>query len=258
MGKTDSIGSMFSFLRQAPKAPKSVTIDIDGRPVEVAVKLSKRASSFRLSLPASGPVLTLPERSRWADAESFLMRHRNWLAARLPRTAQSMRLEPGMEVPLRGVPHLVVGTGNLRGRVEILALADLPELRVPGSPEHQPRRLFDWLKTEALADLTERSAFHAQRLEVTVKDIKLRSQSSRWGSCSSTGTINYNWRLILAPPFVLDYVAAHEVAHLVEMNHSDAFWATVKRTMPDMERGRAWLKAHGRQLMAWEPPGKGG
>lgn len=248
---------MFSFLRQAPKTPKSVTIELDGRPVDVVVKVSKRAASFRLSLPASGPVLTLPERSRWADGEAFLMRHRNWLAARLPRTARSMRLEAGTEVPLRGVPHLVVGTGSLRGRVEILPHADLPELRVPGTVEHQPRRLFDWLKAEALADLSERSAFHAARLGVTVKDIKLRSQSSRWGSCSSTGSINYNWRLILAPPFVLDYVAAHEVAHLVEMNHSDAFWATVKRTLPDMERGRAWLKAHGRQLMAWEPPGNG-
>ena len=91
---------------------------------------------------------------------------------------------------------------------------------------------------------------HAARLGVTVKSIRMRSQSTRWGSCSSSGTINYNWRLIMAPPFVLDYVAAHEVAHLVEMNHSAAFWATVKRTLPDMERGRAWLKAHGRALMA--------
>lgn len=249
---------MFSFLRQPAKPPKSVTLELDGRAVEVAVKLSKRAASFRLSLPATGPVLTLPERARWADAEAFLLRHRHWLAARLPRTASAKRLEPGMEVPLRGVPHLVIGTGKLRGRVDVVPLADLPELHVPGSPEHQPRRLFDWLKAEALTDLTERSAFHASRLGVTVKDIKLRSQSSRWGSCSSTGSINYNWRLILAPGFVLDYVAAHEVAHLVEMNHSDAFWATVKRTLPDMERGRAWLKAHGRQLMAWEPPGNGG
>ncbi|KKB78652.1 hypothetical protein VW35_08985 [Devosia soli] len=248
---------MFSFLRQPPKPPKSVTVELDGRPVEVAVKLSKRAASFRLSLPAAGPLLTIPERARWADAEAFLLKHRNWLAARLPRAAKRQTLEAGAEVPLRGVPHLVVGTGKPRGRVEIVPQFDLPELHVPGTPEHQPRRLFDWLKGEALADLTARSGVHAARLGVTVNDIKLRSQSSRWGSCSSTGSINYNWRLILAPPFVLDYVAAHEVAHLVEMNHSDAFWATVKRTLPEMERGRAWLKAHGRELMAWEPPGSG-
>ena len=79
----------------------------------------------------------------------------------------------------------------------------------------------------------------------------MRSQSTRWGSCSTTGRLNFNWRLVLAPPFVLDYVAAHEVAHLVEMNHSEAFWATVERTLPGMERGRAWLKAHGRQLMVY-------
>lgn len=248
---------MFSFLRQPARPPGNVVVELDGRPVEVAVRVSKRAASFRLSLPASGPVLTLPERARWADAEAFLLRHRNWLAARLPRAARSKRLEAGEEVPVRGVPHLVVGTGKLRGRVEIVPLAGLPELHVPGAPQHQPRRLFDWLKAEALSDLGERSSFHAKRLGVAVKDIKLRSQSSRWGSCSSTGSINYNWRLILAPPFVLDYVAAHEVAHLLEMNHSDAFWATVTRTLPDMERGRAWLKAHGRQLMAWEPPTKG-
>ena len=158
-------------------------------------------------------------------------------------------------VPLRGVPHLVVGTGTLRGRVEAAHTADGPALHVPGERAHQPRRLYDWLKSEALADLNRQSIFHAERLGVTVKQVRLRSQSSRWGSCSSTGNINYNWRLILAPPHVLDYVAAHEVAHLVEMNHSDAFWATVTRTLPDMQRGKAWLKAHGRELMAWQAPG---
>ena len=98
--------------------------------------------------------------------------------------------------------------------------------------------------------LTAPVAFEGEAQVTGVKAVKMREQRSRWGSCSSSGNINYNWRLIMAPPFVLDYVAAHEVAHLVEMNHSAAFWATVKRTLPDMERGRAWLKAHGRKLMA--------
>jgi predicted metal-dependent hydrolase len=246
---------MFSFLRQSTKPPASITLDLDGRAVVVAVKVSKRAKSFRLALPAAGPVLTLPERARWSDAEAFLLRQRHWLAARLPRAATQKLLVPGVELPLRGEAHLVVGTGQLRGRVEIVPRFDLPELHVPGTPEHQPRRLYDWLKAEALADLTARSAFHAERLAVDITDIRMKSQSSRWGSCSSTGAINYNWRLVLAPPFVLDYVAAHEVAHLVEMNHSPAFWQTVTRTLPDMERGRAWLKAHGRELMSWERPG---
>jgi predicted metal-dependent hydrolase len=78
----------------------------------------------------------------------------------------------------------------------------------------------------------------------------MRDQSTRWGSCSSARTLNFNWRLVLAPDFVLDYVAAHEVAHIVEMNHSPAFWRTVARTLPDYGRGQAWLKANGAGLMA--------
>ncbi|MCW5721464.1 MAG: M48 family metallopeptidase [Devosia sp.] len=245
---------MFSFLRQRSSPPSRTQIDVDGRAIDIAVRVSKRARAFRLSLPAAGPLLTLPETARWADAEAFLIKHRHWLAARLPRTATSQTLVAGTAVPLRGVPHLVVPTGALRGRVTVATTEQGQSLLVPGAPDHQPRRLYDWLKGEALADLTDRSGVHAARLDVRIQQIRLRSQSSRWGSCSSTGAINYNWRLILAPPFVLDYVAAHEVAHLVEMNHSPAFWATVERTLPDMARGRAWLKAHGRQLMAWQPP----
>ncbi len=86
---------------------------------------------------------------------------------------------------------------------------------------------------------------------MTIKSIAMRSQSARWGSCSSAGRLNYNWRLILAPGFVLDYVAAHEVAHLVHMNHSPAFWATVEKALPDMHRGKAWLKANGTVLMGY-------
>lgn len=246
---------MFSFLRQRQTPPKVTTIEIDGVAVTVAVKISARARSFRLSLPAAGPLLTLPQSARWAEAEAFLHRHRHWLAARLPRSAAARRLEAGVELPLRGLPHLVVATGALRGRVLVETSPLGPNITVPGAPEHQPRRLYDWLKQEALADLTRQSALHAERLGVRVTQVRLRSQSSRWGSCSSSGNINYNWRLILAPPHVLDYVAAHEVAHLLEMNHSAAFWAVVKRTLPDMERGRAWLKAHGRELMAWQAPG---
>lgn len=249
---------MFSFLRHSQTPPAVTLIELDGVSVQVAVKVSKRARSFRLSLPAAGPLLTLPEAARWADAEAFLHRHRHWLAARLPRTAQARRLEVGMAIPLRGVPHQTLATGALRGRVEVGRTEAGPVLRIPGEPAHQPRRLYDWLKAQALEDLQRQSMFHANQLGVSVGQVHLRSQSSRWGSCSSTGAINYNWRLILAPPHVLDYVAAHEVAHLLEMNHSPAFWATVTRTLPDMDRGKAWLKAHGRELMAWQAPGTKG
>lgn len=238
------------FFRAKPKIPASTVIKIDGVPVSVSVKVNARSRSYRLSLPASGPVLTLPPHGKWAEAESFLQRQHNWLAARLKRVPEAAVFADGGVVPLRGVDHRIVATGKVRGRVEVGERDGEAVLLVPGDPEHQARRLVDWFKEEALRDLVARTEFHAARLGVSVKAVRMRSQASRWGSCSSSGNINYNWRLVLAPPFVLDYVAAHEVAHLVEMNHSAAFWTTVKRTLPDMDRGRAWLKAHGRQLMA--------
>ena len=100
-------------------------------------------------------------------------------------------------------------------------------------------------------ELDLRCLHHAVHLVGEVKSISMRSQTTRWGSGSSTGKRNFNWRLILAPPYVLDYVAAHEVAHLVEMNHSQAFWDVVESTLPTMARGRDWLKAHGRELMVY-------
>lgn len=239
------------FFKPRPAIPDVTHIDIDGARVAVSVKVSGRAKSYRLSLPPGRPpLLTLPANGRWREAEAFLERHRHWLAARISRAPEAAPFADGGTVPLRGVPHRIIATGQVRGRVQVVADGDGPTLLVPGDPEHQARRLTDWLREQALADLQGRTGFHAARLGVTVRMVRLRDQRSRWGSCSSTGTITYNWRLILAPPFVLDYVAAHEVAHLVEMNHSPAFWAAVERTLPEYQKGRAWLKAHGATLMA--------
>jgi predicted metal-dependent hydrolase len=235
----------------SPRPPASTVIEIDGSPVTVTVRPSARARSYRLSLPhRGGPVLTIPKGGKWPEARAFLERQRHWLAARLKRAPAASAMAGGELLPLRGLPHRIVPTGKARGRVEPGEAGGEAVLFVPGAPEHLQRRLIEWLKGEAERDLAARCAVHARTLGVTVKAIAMRSQSTRWGSCSSTGRLNFNWRLVLAPPFVLDYVAAHEVAHLRQMNHSPAFWSTVERTLPDMARGRAWLKAHGRELMA--------
>lgn len=240
------------FIRSKPAWPAELVTEVGGEVVPVAVRVHPRARSYRLSLPGSGrPVLTVPPHGRLREAEAFVARQTAWLEARLKRASGPRLLAAGETLPLRGVPHLLAAAGRVRGRVEITEGHDGPSLLVPGAPEHFARRLTDWLKTEAEADLAERVAVHAANLGVRPTGLRLRGQSTRWGSCSSTGRLNFNWRLVLAPPFVLDYVAAHEVAHLVEMNHSAAFWATVERTLPDMARGRAWLKAHGQELMAY-------
>lgn len=238
------------FLR--PRFPPVAETRIDGTTMHVEVKVSTRARNYRLSVPHRGsPVLTVPGYGRWPEAQAFLDRQAGWLMARIERAPEPIPFADGAVIPVRGVLHTIRSTGRVRGTVDQRGKS----LYVPGAPEHQTRRLTDWLKVEAEADLRERVAIHARTLRVNVTSLRLRSQSSRWGSCSSTGRLNFNWRLILAPPHVLDYVAAHEVAHLVEMNHSPAFWATVKRALPDMDRGRLWLKTHGRDLMAYGAEG---
>lgn len=230
--------------------PEQTGVEVDGNMVQVAIRTHARARHYRLSISRSGaPVLTLPPHGKLAEAEAFLVRQQHWLAARLKRAPRAVLFVEGSRIPVRGVDVQITGTGQLRGQVTLEG-ADA-RLQVPGGPEHLARRLTDWLKAEARRDLTARTALHAERLGVRAKSIRLKGQSTRWGSCSSSGNLNYNWRLIMAPPFVLDYVAAHEVAHLREMNHSKAFWALVEQTLPDMERGRAWLKAHGGQLMVY-------
>ncbi len=232
--------------------PPAAEMRIGGETISIVVRVSGRARNYRLSLPHGGrPLLTVPKFGRWTEAKAFLERQADWLADRLESSVKPVAFVRGAIVPLRGVNHRLVPTGRVRGVVEAGAHAGEMALFVPGAPEHRARRLIDWLKAEAARDLERRCRHHAANLDVVVRSISMRSQATRWGSCSSNGRLNFNWRLILAPPHVLDYVAAHEVAHLVEMNHSPAFWAVVETTLPSMERGREWLRLHGRELMAY-------
>ena len=218
----------------------------------VRVRVNKRSRNYRLSISGTGhPQLSVPPSGVVAEAQSFLDKHRHWLAARLDRRGPPVAFVHGATLPLRGIEHRIEGTGQLRGLVKCTKQDETLVLQVPGGEAHLARRLTDWLKNQASGDLEKASLFHAGRLKVQFDSIRIRSQSSRWGSCSSSGRLNYNWRLVLAPPFVLDYVAAHEVAHLCEMNHSQRFWSRVRETLPDMARGRNWLKANGSDLMRY-------
>ncbi|MBV8939567.1 MAG: M48 family metallopeptidase, partial [Alphaproteobacteria bacterium] len=121
-------------------------------------------------------------------------------------------------------------------------------LLVAGEPDFVPRRVRDWLKAEARREIARRAEAHAEALGCRIRRITLRDTVSRWGSCSSDGRLSFSWRLMLAPAEVLEYVVAHEVAHLREMNHSAAFWRIVAQRCPYHAEARAWLKRHGAQL----------
>ena len=122
------------------------------------------------------------------------------------------------------------------------------------------RRITDYLKRQAKRDLEVAVKRYTEMLGVTYRRISIRDQASRWGSCSTSGVLSFSWRLVLAPRYVLDYLAAHETAHLVEMNHSSRFWRLLRRICPEMERAKAWLDVHGTDLHRYglepDPAGK--
>jgi hypothetical protein len=121
-------------------------------------------------------------------------------------------------------------------------------LHVAGDARHVHRRVMDFLKREARKRLEDAVRRHCAKIDVKARDVTLRDTTSRWGSCSATGGLNFSWRLIMAPPHVLDYLAAHEVAHLIHMNHSDEFWALTRKLSNETDSAEAWLKAHGASL----------
>lgn len=222
--------------------------------VDASVEVRRHPSARRMTLRVSNThravILTIPSRCDLSAADKFVSRHADWLKQKLGAIPVSIPFADGSVIPLRGTPHRVVAEGLSRGGVVSTTEDEIrgPALHVAGEPEHLARRLTDWLVEQARRDLDGRVRFHAQRLAVRAKRITVRDQLSRWGSCSTTGALSFSWRLIMAPPLVLDYVAAHEVAHLREMNHGKKFWALVRETMPDMDQARAWLHANGTDL----------
>ena len=240
-----------ALLFRRPAEPSAITIAFEREVYLVRVRRHAKARRYTLRIQSAARevVLTMPPRGSLKQASEFAQKHAAWIAARLERLPKAAPFTDGTVVPLRGVDHRIVASaGAARHGVGRNGVGDERLLCVAGAEPHIPRRVRDFLKREAKRDLEAASRQAAQALGVTIKRVSVRDQSSRWGSCSTTGVLSYSWRLILAPPFVLDYLAAHEVAHLVEMNHSREFWRLVERICPPMTRAKAWLDAHGTEL----------
>jgi predicted metal-dependent hydrolase len=182
--------------------------------------------------------------------ERFLLRHQGWLEQRLEKLPDRPQVRPGIKLPLRGVPHRVVHEPGRRGTVTVRPGAAGPEIVVHGDGAHLARRLADFLKREARKDITALAAKHAAAIDRRIAAIRFKDTSSRWGSCTASGTLSFSWRIMMAPRPVIDYLVAHEVAHLQEMNHGPHFWALCRRLCPDTDRCRAWLKKNGNALQA--------
>lgn len=231
--------------------PEWIELDLAEGIVRVCVRRhpSARRLTLRVRAASRDVTLTAPPGISLAAAQSFVARHHAWIETRLVRLPECVPFTDGAVIPLRGEPHRIVHKPQARGTCWVEAGAEGERLLcVAGEAPHVARRVRDFLKREARADLLEAVRRHAAALQVTTGPVTLRDTSSRWGSCAADGALSFSWRLILAPHFVLDYLAAHEVAHRLEMNHGPRYWRNVERIFPGRRAAEAWLKTHGAGL----------
>lgn len=230
-----------------PAKPRALAVA--GLPAPLELRESARASRLTLRVdPGRGLIqVVVPAGLPESEVRRFVGRHDAWVRERLAALPPALPFTDGARVPLLGIEHTVRHQPGLIGGTRAEAAAIL----VGGHAEHVARRVRDFLVAEARREITDRARDKAARLGARIAAVTLRDTRSRWGSCSSTGRLSFSWRLILAPEAVLDYVVAHEVAHLKELNHSPRFWSLCAALVPDVKGPRAWLKANGARLLRY-------
>jgi len=251
--------------------------EIDLENFDIPVKFRRHPKARRLTLRVSttnrSAIITAPPFCSDHETLKFLESNKSWLYKQFEKIPHAIPFASNHTIPLRGIPHKINFAGPVRGKGVVWIEEGLKDtshsahnehegvltrstqnedhcsvIQVSGNPQFAPRRLRSWLINQARKDLYKYSLWHANNLDVKFKKIMIKDQQSRWGSCSTKGILSYSWRLILSPPEVLEYVAAHEVAHLLEMNHGPNFWALVHQTMPNYETPKKWLRDHGTNL----------
>jgi predicted metal-dependent hydrolase len=220
----------------------------------VAARLSVNPRARRLSIRIDGrageAVLVAPSERRLAEAVAFARTKAHWMRERLEARPESAPLEPGAVAPVFGRPTRLVATGGA-GAARLVEDAEGAMILSGGEGEAFSRRVENLLKRLARQVLTERTEQHLRTLGQRPVTISIADTRSRWGSCSPHNrSIRYSWRVIMAPPAVADYLAAHEVAHLVHADHSPAYWSVVERLVGDHRPFRKWLRENGPALHA--------
>ena len=221
-------------------------LHLEGRAVPLRMRRNPRARRLilRIDPDNDGVIVTLPEGVSPDAGLDLAQRKAGWIIAHLDRLAPPVAFRDGAVIPILGTDHQVRHDAEGRGGV----YRQGQDIIVMGRPEHLARRLADWLRREARREITARTREKAAKLGRKAGRITLRNTRSRWGSCSASGDLSFCWRLILAPEPVLDYVVAHEVAHLAHANHGVRFWRAVAGLVDDVDPARAWLRRNGEAL----------
>jgi predicted metal-dependent hydrolase len=230
-------------------------LEVAGAVVRLKVHRRARRVSLRLDRTRREIVATAPSPRRLAEAAAFARERAGWIAQRLAELPATEPLRPGQVIEVFGQPvRLEAGAGRARW-IEPQD-GSTPSISAMGEGEGYARAVALVIKRRALVVLTERTAHYAARLGAPAPRVAVADPKSRWGSCKpgpggTAGSVRYSWRLALAPFEVADYVAAHECAHLLELNHGPRFWAHVRGLVGDERRHRAWLREHGARLHAF-------
>ncbi len=225
------------------------TMNIAGEAVPVTIRINPRARRHLIKVEPStrSVVLVTPSRHTVESALEFARANRDWIAEEVRAVPHGRPFLPGRRIPYLGESHKIVHRPYARRGVWV----EDGKINVSGTEDYVPRRVLDFLKTSAREEFADRAHDHARTLRVKINRLAVRDTSTRWGSCSCSGTLSFSWRLVLAPYHVLDYVAAHEVAHLRHLDHSDRFWRTVDRLTPWADECEEWLDRHGAQLYSY-------
>ncbi len=227
-------------------------INIGARSVPLVARVNRRAKRLIVKVdPVAGEILvTAPSKKSVPEAIRFACDRRDWIETQLDDRLLAREFVAGMTVPFQGENYTIVHEGGPRSPVQVDSGEPLV-IRVGGDAAHLNRRLVDWMKREARTKLTERVDYYCARLEKRRRAIRIRDTRTRWGSCSSDGVLSFSWRLILAPPDMLDYVAAHECVHLIHMDHSPAFWRRLAALGVNARQAANWFDDKGGELFAY-------
>ncbi len=227
--------------------PPPEVLSLPSGPALITWRRNRRARriSLRVDPAAGGVVVTLPTRANRQAGLSLLHSHADWVADRLAALPRAIPFADGATIPIAGIPHVIRHRPDARGG----AWLEPGILNVTGAPEFLARRVTDFLRTEARRRLHALAMVKAAAIEARVARVSIKDTVSRWGSCAPDGALAFSWRLILAPDFVQDYVAAHEVAHLRHMNHGPRFWDLVAHLTPHRKPAVAWLNREGPALL---------
>ncbi len=233
-------------MRAAKLSIQRETISLGGRMIPLVVRRNAHARRvvLRIDIETGGISLTLPGRTALAEGLALAHERADWVIRCLDKLPARIPFADGATLPLLGLDTKIRHAPETRHGVIHMD----GELIVSGAREHLARRTADWLKREAKREIAVRAHPMAERIGRPIAALAVRDTRSRWGSCTPDGKLSFCWRLILTPEWVLDYVVAHEVAHLAHLNHGPKFWATVKSLGVKPEQARAWLDVHAERL----------